>query len=52
VIIVVLIISTIALSPPEILFSAFFLYALSGPVMTLWQLRKMRKTGKRLRSQG
>ncbi|MES2217767.1 MAG: CDP-diacylglycerol--serine O-phosphatidyltransferase [Pseudomonadota bacterium] len=51
VIIVVLIISTIALDPPEILFSGFFLYALSGPVMTLWQLRKMRKAGKRFKSQ-
>jgi CDP-diacylglycerol---serine O-phosphatidyltransferase len=51
VIIVVLIISTIALDPPEILFSGFFLFAMSGPVITLWQLRKMRKAGKRFKQQ-
>ena len=50
VIIVVLIISTIALDPPEILFTGFLLYALSGPIMTLWQVRKMRKRGKRLKN--
>ena len=52
VIIVVLIISTIALDPPEILFTGFFLYALSGPVLTLWQLRKIRQRGQRLSKRG
>jgi CDP-diacylglycerol--serine O-phosphatidyltransferase len=42
VIIPVLIIAAITLYPPEVLFGGFFLYALSGPVMTLLQLRKMR----------
>jgi CDP-diacylglycerol--serine O-phosphatidyltransferase len=38
----VLILSAIAMDPPEVLFSIFFVYALSGPVMTLWQLRRRR----------
>jgi CDP-diacylglycerol--serine O-phosphatidyltransferase len=47
VLIPVLIITAIALDPPEILFAIFFGYAVSGPVMTLWQLRKMRSLAKR-----
>lgn len=43
VIFVVLIIAGIAIDPPEILFGIFFLYAISGPIVTLWQLRKMKK---------
>jgi CDP-diacylglycerol--serine O-phosphatidyltransferase len=43
VVIPVLIISAIAMDPPEILFAIFIVYALSGPLMTLWQLRKMRR---------
>jgi CDP-diacylglycerol---serine O-phosphatidyltransferase len=39
----ILIMTAIALDPPEILFGVFFLYALSGTVVTLWQLRKMRR---------
>ncbi len=35
--------TAIALDPPEMLFGIFFGYALSGPVLTLWQLRKMRR---------
>ena len=46
VVIPVLIITAIALDPPEILFSIFFIYVLSGPCMTLWQLRKMRRDGR------
>jgi CDP-diacylglycerol--serine O-phosphatidyltransferase len=51
VIIVVLIVSTIALDPPEVLFAGFFLFALSGPAITLWQVRKIRKAGKRVKQQ-
>lgn len=43
VVIIVLIIATIATDPPHMLFAVFFIYAFSGPVMTLWQVRKVRK---------
>jgi CDP-diacylglycerol--serine O-phosphatidyltransferase len=43
VIIPVLLITGIAMDPPETLFAGFLIYALSGPVNTLWQLRKMRR---------
>ena len=43
VVLMVFIIAAIALEPPEMLSAIFFLYVLSGPVFTLWQLRKMRK---------
>jgi CDP-diacylglycerol--serine O-phosphatidyltransferase len=43
VVIPVLIITGIALDPPEILFGIFGVYAISGPVMTLWKLRKIRR---------
>jgi CDP-diacylglycerol--serine O-phosphatidyltransferase len=43
VVIAVLILTAVALEPPEVLFSIFFLYVIAGPVITLWQLRKMRK---------
>jgi CDP-diacylglycerol--serine O-phosphatidyltransferase len=46
VVILVLVIATIALDPPVMLFGIFFIYALSGPVITLWQKRKMRKSRK------
>lgn len=46
-IIPVLVISAIILEPPEILFGIFFLYAFSGPIVTLWQLRKMRRQKKK-----
>lgn len=39
----VLLIVAVALDPPEVLFAIFLCYAFSGPVITLWQLRKMRK---------
>lgn len=39
----ILIIAAIAIDPPEMLFSILFCYAASGPLLTLWQLRKMRK---------
>lgn len=39
----VLLIAAVSLYPPEMLFSIFFIYVLSGPIVTLWQLRKMKK---------
>jgi len=42
----VLLIVAIAINPPPILFAISFGYAWSGIVMTLWQLRKVRKTKK------
>ncbi len=46
VVFVVLITAGIALDPPQILFGIFFLYALSGPIFTLWHLRRMRRIAK------
>jgi len=46
VVLVVLIITGIALDPPEVLFGLFFVYMFSGPIITLLQLRKMRKQRK------
>lgn len=42
-VIAVFIIAAIAMEPPEMLFALFSLYIISGPIMTLWQLRKMKK---------
>lgn len=39
----VFVIATVALDPPEVLFTLFSLYVLSGPVSTLWQLRKVKQ---------
>ncbi len=41
-VVAVLIIAGIAVDPPHVLFLVFFGYALSGPILTLNQLRKMR----------
>lgn len=43
IVLVVVAIVAIALEPAEMLFGMFMAYVLSGPIMTLWQLRKMRK---------
>ena len=43
VVLAVFVIAAIALEPEKILFAVFMIYTLSGPLMTLWQLRKMRK---------
>lgn len=43
VVIAVFIITALAYEPPEMLFAIFLIYIASGPVITLWQLRKMRK---------
>lgn len=42
----VLIFVAIAIDPPQILFTIFFVYAFSGPVINLWQLRRMRRRHK------
>ncbi|MHB1949178.1 MAG: CDP-alcohol phosphatidyltransferase family protein [Gammaproteobacteria bacterium] len=49
VVVLVLVIVGIAVDPPQVLFGIFFLYAFSGPVITLWQVRKVRKAKKSLR---
>lgn len=48
VVLVVLVLAGIALEPPVVLFALFFIYMLSGPILTIftkWQLRKMRRNG-------
>lgn len=44
VLVVVLIFVFISLEPPVVLFSLALAYALSGPVLTLWHLRRRRRT--------
>lgn len=44
----VLIFVAIAIDPPQILFTIFFVYAFSGPAINLWQLRKIRRRHKTL----
>lgn len=43
VVLAVFVIAAIAFEPAEMLFTVFMVYIISGPLMTLWQLRKMRK---------
>lgn len=38
----ILMLAAVAIAPPEVLFGIFFLFTLSGPMITLWQLKKMR----------
>jgi CDP-diacylglycerol--serine O-phosphatidyltransferase len=45
-VIVVFVIAAVALRPAEVLFAVFAIYAASGPVMTLWQVRKARRQRK------
>jgi len=42
VVLLMLIIAGVAAAPAQVLFITFLLFAFSGPVMTLWQLRKVR----------
>lgn len=44
ILIVVLVYVTITIDPPKVLFGVFLLYALSGPVMTVY-LRQRRRRG-------
>jgi len=39
---VVLVFVLVSIDPPQVLFTAFFLYAISGPVGTLISLRRRR----------
>lgn len=39
----VFIVGAIAIEPQEMLFAIFAVYAISGPIITLWQIQKMRK---------
>ncbi|HTM63481.1 MAG TPA: CDP-diacylglycerol--serine O-phosphatidyltransferase [Gammaproteobacteria bacterium] len=43
IVLAVFLIAAIALEPAEMLFAIFFIFLISGPILTLWQLRKMRK---------
>ncbi|MBX3709216.1 MAG: CDP-diacylglycerol--serine O-phosphatidyltransferase [Gammaproteobacteria bacterium] len=43
VVLMVCIITAIALEPAEMLFALFMTYTCLGPIVTLWQVRKMRK---------
>ena len=43
VVLLVVVLAGVAIAPAPVLFVVFFLFAFSGPVMTLWQVRKMRK---------
>lgn len=43
IVIAVFVITALAYEPPEMLFGLFLIYILSGPIITLLQLRKMRK---------
>ena len=49
VVIIVCILTAIAVEPSVMLFALFFIYLASGPIITLWQLRKMRKQRKQSR---
>lgn len=42
ILVMVLIFVGISLDPPKVLFLIFFCYALSGPILTLWNLKKAR----------
>ncbi|HVY53484.1 MAG TPA: CDP-diacylglycerol--serine O-phosphatidyltransferase [Gammaproteobacteria bacterium] len=42
-VVAVFVIAAIALEPPEILFAIAFIYVFSGPVITFWQKRRIRK---------
>lgn len=48
VVIAMFVIAAVALRPAEMLFAVFAIYVASGPVVTLWQLRKMRRIRRRL----
>ncbi len=43
IVLLVLILAGIAIAPAPVLFFIFFSYAFSGPIVNLWQLRKMRQ---------
>ncbi|MCW9088550.1 MAG: CDP-diacylglycerol--serine O-phosphatidyltransferase, partial [Gammaproteobacteria bacterium] len=43
VVVVVLIFVLISIDPPQVLFAAALLYALSGPLLTVWLLLRRRR---------
>ncbi|HLF67011.1 MAG TPA: CDP-diacylglycerol--serine O-phosphatidyltransferase, partial [Gammaproteobacteria bacterium] len=45
--ILVLIFVLISINPPEVLFVIFFAYGLSGPVVTLWRLKRRHEARKK-----
>ena len=47
---IVLILVSIAFDPPDILFILSFLYVISGPIETLWSLRRYRQKKKKLKA--
>lgn len=50
VVLAVFVITAVALEPPEMLFIIFFIYIISGPFVTLWELRRMRRERKENKS--
>jgi CDP-diacylglycerol--serine O-phosphatidyltransferase len=46
VLIPVVIFAAIAIDPPQMLFTVFFVYAFSAPAITLWQIRRIRRRHK------
>jgi CDP-diacylglycerol--serine O-phosphatidyltransferase len=46
VLIPVVILAAIAIDPPQMLFTVFFVYAFSAPAITLWQIRRIRRRHK------
>jgi len=42
ILLLVLVFGFILLDPPQVLFAAFFIYMLSGPILTLWGIRQKR----------
>jgi CDP-diacylglycerol---serine O-phosphatidyltransferase len=51
ILVVVLIFVAISLNPSLILFAIFFVYCLSGPIATLWQIKEKRKLKRLLHDQ-
>jgi len=39
----IVVLVAVALDPPQMLYTVFFLYAFSAPVITLWQIRQIRR---------
>lgn len=42
----ILLLTAIVSAPELVLFAAFFIYAISGPIMTLWHIRRMRRAAR------
>lgn len=46
IVLAVILITAVAMQPPEVLFLIFGLFIISGPIFTLWRLRQMRRARK------